>query len=629
MGVVSRRVVPACAAVTCFACPGLRSRSRRPVKRYKKFLASIFADAKKGPNERTAAKLAEYAEKNPARIPKIVEELDRRGYKDLRGERKNVVGAVVLTYSKLLSTCKEHLPLFAPNALNYIRALLQHRLPDFRCQGCELFVAFVLNQAGHSGQASMAPDALFSHNLDSLVPLLLTVTNQPSNEMEHQKERAAALHALSAMLWYLGQETQMSSYIDGIVEAVLRNYELPSGPGGAGVSDGDHFSSLKRLPSNVVALVKKEGHDALHAVKEAIAKFRKSGKEAGLHGSIHHISKIHSDVPGVWAHVCIEAAAWLAKAETVTCRQVLAPMFRFFDRGHCWAPPEHSLAFEVLKQIQDSHDKTGSGLTILAGLVRHLDLVTSQQEQVQVLELTSALAKQTKWPLRLTDVNIFGNLHMQLARSFMRSHRGTGLDTKNEERLQDALRLCINTLAKLLKDAGPVNDVLTLNIQSKMHPGDDMEYMAKATAVVEAALQGLPSNTSVLHVEPSSSWRSVLPSPPGEAPSILEEESQSGTKELQPSTAAINGQSYAVSDAAMILASLNHLLRGEKEQGQSPQATDEQAQHIPAETPRGPTVEELLMSAQQKLPTGTEKQPIVVNKQQLLERLGGDTEDIH
>eukprot|EP00850_Spirogloea_muscicola_P015175 SM000114S24138 [mRNA] locus=s114:239905:243786:+ [translate_table: standard] len=554
----------------------------------------------KGPNERTAGKLAAYAEKNPARIPKIVEELDRRGYKDLRAERKNVVGAVVLTYSKLLSTCKEHLPFFAPNALNFVRALLQHRLPDLRCQGCELFVAFVLNQAGPLGQASMQPDALFFHNLDSLVPLLLTVTNQPSNEMEHQKERAAALHALSAMLWFLGQETQMSSYIDGIVEAVLRNYELPFGRGGGGGLDGDHFSSLKRLPSNVVALVKKEGHEALHAVKEAIAKFRKSGKEASLHGSIHHISK-----------------------------QVLAPMFRYFDRGHSWAPLEHSLAFEVLKQIQDSHSKTGSGHTILAGLVRHLDSVTSQPEQVQILELTSALAKQTKWPLRLTDVNVFGNLHMQLARSFMRYDRETGLDTQNEERLQDALKLSIQTLARLLEDAGPVKDVLTLNIQSKMHPGDDMEYMAKATAVVEAALQGLSSNTSVLHVEPSSSLRSVLQSPSGEASSMLEEESQSGTKELQLNAAAINGETYAGSDAAMILASLNHLLRGEKEQGQPPQASDEQAQHIPAEAPRGPTVEELLMSAQQKLPTGAEKQPIVVNKQQLLERLGGDSEDIH
>lgn len=41
MGVMSRRVVPACGNL-CFFCPSLRARSRQPVKRYKKLLAEIF-----------------------------------------------------------------------------------------------------------------------------------------------------------------------------------------------------------------------------------------------------------------------------------------------------------------------------------------------------------------------------------------------------------------------------------------------------------------------------------------------------------------------------------------------------------------------------------------------------------
>ncbi|URE05210.1 Cyclin-related protein [Musa troglodytarum] len=41
MGVMSRKVVPAC-GVLCFLCPSLRERSRQPVKRYKKLLADIF-----------------------------------------------------------------------------------------------------------------------------------------------------------------------------------------------------------------------------------------------------------------------------------------------------------------------------------------------------------------------------------------------------------------------------------------------------------------------------------------------------------------------------------------------------------------------------------------------------------
>ena len=41
MGVMSRRVVPACGNL-CFFCPSLRARSRQPVKRYKKMLSEIL-----------------------------------------------------------------------------------------------------------------------------------------------------------------------------------------------------------------------------------------------------------------------------------------------------------------------------------------------------------------------------------------------------------------------------------------------------------------------------------------------------------------------------------------------------------------------------------------------------------
>lgn len=40
-GVVSRQVLPVCGSL-CFFCPGLRARSRQPVKRYKKLIADIF-----------------------------------------------------------------------------------------------------------------------------------------------------------------------------------------------------------------------------------------------------------------------------------------------------------------------------------------------------------------------------------------------------------------------------------------------------------------------------------------------------------------------------------------------------------------------------------------------------------
>ncbi|KDO81671.1 hypothetical protein CISIN_1g0461822mg, partial [Citrus sinensis] len=41
MGFISRKIFPACGSM-CVCCPALRSRSRQPVKRYKKLLAEIF-----------------------------------------------------------------------------------------------------------------------------------------------------------------------------------------------------------------------------------------------------------------------------------------------------------------------------------------------------------------------------------------------------------------------------------------------------------------------------------------------------------------------------------------------------------------------------------------------------------
>ncbi|KAJ9565394.1 hypothetical protein OSB04_001360 [Centaurea solstitialis] len=69
-GVISRRVLPACGSLCCF-CPGLRTRSRQPVKRYKKLIADIFpTHPDEEPNDRKIGKLCEYAVRNPLRIPK-------------------------------------------------------------------------------------------------------------------------------------------------------------------------------------------------------------------------------------------------------------------------------------------------------------------------------------------------------------------------------------------------------------------------------------------------------------------------------------------------------------------------------------------------------------------------------
>ncbi|KAI5413613.1 hypothetical protein KIW84_057965 [Lathyrus oleraceus] len=151
MGVMSRRVIPACGSL-CVFCPSLRARSRQPVKRYKKLIAEILPRNQVAEiNDRKIGKLCEYASRNPLRIPKIAENLEQRCYKDLRNESFGSVKVILCIYRKLLSSCKEQIPLFASSLLGIIRTLLeQTRADEVRILGCNTLVDFINFQMVHT-----------------------------------------------------------------------------------------------------------------------------------------------------------------------------------------------------------------------------------------------------------------------------------------------------------------------------------------------------------------------------------------------------------------------------------------------------------------------------------------------
>uniref|UniRef100_A0A0E0NLQ6 ARM repeat superfamily protein n=1 Tax=Oryza rufipogon TaxID=4529 RepID=A0A0E0NLQ6_ORYRU len=109
MGVVSREVLPACERL-CFLCPSLRTRSRHPVKRYKKLLSEIFPKSQdEEPNDRKIGKLCEYISRNPLRVPKITVYLEQKFYKELRVEHFGSVKVVMAIYRKVICSCQEQL----------------------------------------------------------------------------------------------------------------------------------------------------------------------------------------------------------------------------------------------------------------------------------------------------------------------------------------------------------------------------------------------------------------------------------------------------------------------------------------------------------------------------------------
>ncbi|TYH03775.1 hypothetical protein ES288_A09G245600v1 [Gossypium darwinii] len=181
MGVMSRRVLPVCGNL-CFFCPSLRARSRQPVKRYKKLLSDIFPHNQEPvTNDRKIGKLCEYAAKNPLRIPKITSNLEQRFFKGLRNEKFGCVKVVLCVYTKLLSTCKEQMALFASSLLGIIQTLLeQTRLDEMLIIGCDALAEFVNSQVSFMGEQShisMEFDSIMSVTLENYMDTKMTPVN--------------------------------------------------------------------------------------------------------------------------------------------------------------------------------------------------------------------------------------------------------------------------------------------------------------------------------------------------------------------------------------------------------------------------------------------------------------------
>lgn len=445
----------------CVCCPALRSRSRQPVKRYKKLLAEIFPKSIDGPpNERKIVKLCEYAAKNPFRIPKIAKYLEERCYKELRCEHIKLINIVTEAYNKMLCMCKVQMAYFAVSLLNVATELLDNSKQEtVQILGCQTLSRFIYSQA----------DGTYTHNIEKFVKKVCKLACE--NGVEHRRSlRASSLQCLSAMVWFMAEFSCIFADFDEIVSATLDNYE----PDTCSEDDDERGEPHHNWVDEVVRC---EGRGAAAGSdtgpSSMMIRPRPEKKDPSA------LTREEVETPKVWARICIQRMVDLAK-ETTTMRRVLDPMFTYFDSRRQWIPRQ-GLAMIVLSDMAYLMENSGNQQLILASVIRHLDhknVSHDPQLKSYVIQVASALARQIRSGMVLVEIGSVSDLCRHLRKSFQATVESVGEQESNLNiLLRNSIEDCLLEIAKGMGDTRPLFDMMAMTLEKLPSSG----VIARAT----------------------------------------------------------------------------------------------------------------------------------------------------
>ncbi|XP_058084129.1 protein SEMI-ROLLED LEAF 2 [Magnolia sinica] len=445
MGFISRKVLPACGSM-CVCCPGLRSSSRQPVKRYKKLLVEIFPKTIDGPlNERKITKLCEYASRNPMRVPKIAKYLEQRSYKELRCEHINFVIIIMEAYNKLLCMCKEQMAYFAVSLLNVILELLDNKRGDnLRILGCQTLTRFIYSQA----------DGTYTYNIESLVPKVCALARESGEECDKRCLRASSLQCLSAMVWFMAEFSHIFTDFDEIVHVTLENY-------GVDDLDEERGESHHNWVDEVVNSEARCGSGNDVNPSCMVVRPRPEKKDPSM------LTREEIETPKVWAQICIQRMVELAK-ESTTMRRVLDPIFICFDKGRHWTPRQ-GLAMLVLSDMSYLAESSGNEKFIMSAIIRHLDhknVGHDPQIKSDIIQIATALARQLRSQAVVVEIGVVSDLCRHLRKSLQAMVESVGQQELNLNiSLQNSIEDCLLEIAKGIGDARPLFDMMAITLE--------------------------------------------------------------------------------------------------------------------------------------------------------------------
>ncbi|XP_059652292.1 protein SEMI-ROLLED LEAF 2 [Cornus florida] len=450
MGVISRKLFPACESM-CVCCPALRSRSRQPVKRYKKLLSEIFPKSADGPpNERKIVKLCEYAAKNPFRIPKIAKYLEERCYKELRCEHIKFINVVMEAYNKLLCMCKVQMAYFAVNLLNVVNELLNNSKRDaVQMVGCQTLTRFIYSQV----------DGTYTYNIESLVQKVCILARETGEEHQKRCLRASSLQCLSAMVWFMAEFSHIFVDFDEIVHVILDNCD----PDTYNEHDAERGEPHHNWVDEVVRCEGRGGAGVGCEISSRcmVIKPCPEKKDPSL------LTREEIETPKVWAQICIQRLVELGK-ESSTLRRVVDPMFAYFDTGRHWVPP-HGLALMVLSDMLYFMESPGNQQLILAAVIRHLDhksITHDPQTKSHVIQTATAMTRQIRSGAVLSENGFVSDLCRHLRKSLQGTIESLGVQESNINlSLQNSIEDCLLEFAKGVADTRPLFDLMAITLE--------------------------------------------------------------------------------------------------------------------------------------------------------------------